>query len=39
MPYREYWDFLNAVGAALEQGAPDKLTIAAAGRRIATLQT
>lgn len=37
--YREYWDFLNAVGAALKQGAPNKLTIAAMQDDIATLTT
>lgn len=37
--YREYWDFLNAVGAALKAGAPGKLTLAAMQDDIATLTT
>lgn len=37
--YREYWDFLNAVGTALKAGAPNKLTLAAMQDNIATLQT
>lgn len=37
--YREYWDFLNQVGATLKQYAPGKLTIAAMQDDISTLTT
>ncbi|WCM25350.1 hypothetical protein NDN01_14920 [Sphingomonas sp. QA11] len=37
--YREYWDFLNRVGKALKEGAPNKLTLAAMQDDISTLTT
>jgi hypothetical protein len=37
--YREYWDFLNAVGQNLKAGAKNKLTIAAMQDDIATINT